>query len=142
MLAHHGDTLVHQSQRVSWKKPPSDLIRGWTPVSRRHSNDSRTRPDSAGTDVLENNREEAMTALTRRTLVTGAATLASSASWLAPSRAPAQITPSGGPLPQVKALVFDTFGTVVDWRSGVACESEKILKPLGYQLDWFAFAEA
>jgi hypothetical protein len=28
------------------------------------------------------------------------------------------------------------FGTVVDGRSGVACEAEKILKPLGYSLDW------
>src|SRR5215813_1168553 len=82
-----------------------------------------------------------MNALTRRTLVTGVATLASSASLLAPSPARAQITPTGGPLPQVKALVFDTFGTVVDWRNGVAREAETILKPLGYDLDWLAFAD-
>jgi len=42
----------------------------------------------------------------------------------------------------VKTLVFDTFGTVVDWRGGVAREAERILKPLGHELDWFAFAEA
>ena len=42
----------------------------------------------------------------------------------------------------VKALVFDVFGTVVDWRNGVAREAEAILKPLGYSLDWLAFADA
>jgi 2-haloacid dehalogenase len=49
---------------------------------------------------------------------------------------------SGLPMPDVKALVFDTFGTVVDWRNGVARESERILKPMGYDLDWLAFADA
>jgi 2-haloacid dehalogenase len=38
--------------------------------------------------------------------------------------------------------VFDVFGTVVDWRSGVARDAERILRPLGYQLDWLAFADA
>ena len=42
----------------------------------------------------------------------------------------------------VKALVFDVFGTVVDWRGGVAREAERILKPLGYSLDWIGFADA
>lgn len=42
----------------------------------------------------------------------------------------------------VKALVFDVFGTVVDWRNGVAREAEAILKPLGHSLDWLAFADA
>jgi 2-haloacid dehalogenase len=42
----------------------------------------------------------------------------------------------------VKALVFDVFGTVVDWRNGVARDAERILKPLGYNLDWIAFADA
>jgi 2-haloacid dehalogenase len=49
---------------------------------------------------------------------------------------------AGLPMPDVKALVFDTFGTVVDWRNGVAREAERILKPLGYDLDWLAFADA
>ncbi len=43
---------------------------------------------------------------------------------------------------RVKALFFDMFGTVVDWRSGIAREAKKLLKPLGYKLDWIAFAEA
>ena len=41
-----------------------------------------------------------------------------------------------------KALFFDVFGTLVDWRTSVARESEKILAPLGYKLDWIAFADA
>jgi 2-haloacid dehalogenase len=46
------------------------------------------------------------------------------------------------PANQVKALFFDVFGTLVDWRTGVAREAQSILKPLGYSLDWTAFAEA
>jgi 2-haloacid dehalogenase len=41
-----------------------------------------------------------------------------------------------------KALFFDIFGTVADWRSGIAREAESILGPLGYALDWLAFADA
>ena len=43
---------------------------------------------------------------------------------------------------KVKALFFDIFGTVVDWRGGVSLEARKILKPLGHKLDWQAFADA
>jgi 2-haloacid dehalogenase len=42
----------------------------------------------------------------------------------------------------LKALFFDVFGTLVDWRSGVARHGESILKPLGYSVDWIAFADA
>jgi 2-haloacid dehalogenase len=42
----------------------------------------------------------------------------------------------------VSALFFDVFGTLVDWRSGVAREAERVLGPLGYRLDWTAFADA
>jgi 2-haloacid dehalogenase len=41
-----------------------------------------------------------------------------------------------------KALFFDVFGTLVDWRSGVAREAESILGAAGHKLDWFAFADA
>jgi 2-haloacid dehalogenase len=41
-----------------------------------------------------------------------------------------------------KALFFDVFGTLVDWRSSIAREAEAILRPLGYALDWTAFAQA
>jgi 2-haloacid dehalogenase len=46
------------------------------------------------------------------------------------------------PQPAVKALFFDVFGTLVDWRSSVAREAEGILDTLGYRLDWPAFADA
>jgi len=42
----------------------------------------------------------------------------------------------------VKALFFDVFGTLVDWRSSIAREAEAMLKPLGTALDWAAFADA
>jgi 2-haloacid dehalogenase len=42
----------------------------------------------------------------------------------------------------MKALFFDVFGTLVDWRSGVAREAERILAPNGHRLDWLAFAHA
>jgi 2-haloacid dehalogenase len=42
----------------------------------------------------------------------------------------------------VKALFFDVFGTLVDWRSSIAREAEAMLKPKGYALDWLAFADA
>jgi 2-haloacid dehalogenase len=42
----------------------------------------------------------------------------------------------------MRALFFDVFGTIVDWRTGVAHEAQAILKPLGYALDWLAFADA
>jgi 2-haloacid dehalogenase len=42
----------------------------------------------------------------------------------------------------VRALFFDVFGTLVDWRAGIAREAERVLKPRGHALDWFAFADA
>ena len=82
---------------------------------------------------------------TRRSLIRrGAALVATGAlagsGLFAPGRARAQGA-AGLPMPDVKALVFDTFGTVVDWRNGVARESERILKPMGYAIDWLAFAD-
>jgi 2-haloacid dehalogenase len=42
----------------------------------------------------------------------------------------------------VKALFFDVFGTLVDWRSCIAREAERILAPNGHRLEWLAFADA
>src|SRR5437899_11080446 len=42
----------------------------------------------------------------------------------------------------VRALFFDVFGTLVDWRSSVAREARAILSPLGFVIDWEAFADA
>ena len=45
-------------------------------------------------------------------------------------------------LPQVKALVFDVFGTVVDWRTSVAREVESLAKRKKLTVDGAAFADA
>jgi 2-haloacid dehalogenase len=42
----------------------------------------------------------------------------------------------------IRAMFFDVFGTLVDWRTGVAREAKRVLQPLGYNLDWTAFADA
>jgi len=42
----------------------------------------------------------------------------------------------------IKALFFDVFGTLVDWRLSIARESEVLLGPRGFVLDWLAFADA
>ena len=42
----------------------------------------------------------------------------------------------------VKALFFDVFGTLVDWRTGVSRDAKSILRPRGYAIDWQAFAVA
>ena len=46
------------------------------------------------------------------------------------------------PPPVVKALVFDTFGTVVDWRSSVAREVAALAKEKAVSLDAAKFADA
>lgn len=46
------------------------------------------------------------------------------------------------PLSGVRALFFDVFGTLVDWRTSVAREAKRVLAPLGHNLDWEAFADA
>lgn len=42
----------------------------------------------------------------------------------------------------VKALVFDTFGTVVDYRSTIISEGEALGKARGLKVDWPKFADA
>ena len=42
---------------------------------------------------------------------------------------------------QVKALIFDVFGTLVDWRGSVARQAEALLQPLGLPVDGLAFAD-
>ena len=48
---------------------------------------------------------------------------------------------SAPPAPAPKALAFDVFGTVVDWRSGVAREAAPVLAALGLDLAPEAFAD-
>jgi 2-haloacid dehalogenase len=44
--------------------------------------------------------------------------------------------------PAIKALFFDVFGTLVDWRGSIAREAKALLEPRGHTLDWPAFADA
>jgi 2-haloacid dehalogenase len=87
-----------------------------------------------------------MTKLTRRSLLRGvtvltAATALPGSGFITSFRAWAQTVP-GKLEDSVRALFFDVFGTMVDWRTGVAREAQAILKPLGYALNWLAFADA
>lgn len=50
--------------------------------------------------------------------------------------------PQGRGLEGVKALAFDVFGTVVDWRSSIIGEGEELGRRLGLSVDWAGFAEA
>jgi len=45
------------------------------------------------------------------------------------------------PIPQVKALTFDVFGTVVDWRGSIIKEGEVFSRSHHIQADWAAFAD-
>lgn len=42
----------------------------------------------------------------------------------------------------VKALLFDVFGTLVDWRGSIAREARALLAPRGIAIGWEAFADA
>jgi len=90
-------------------------------------------------------REKKMTRMSRRSVLRGVTALAAAGtlpgSTLDPAEVFAQAKP-GVTVEGVKALVYDVFGTCTDWRSGVARDAERILKPLGYRIDWLAFADA
>jgi 2-haloacid dehalogenase len=42
---------------------------------------------------------------------------------------------------EVAALVFDVFGTVVDWRSSIILEGQMLTRTKGIQADWAMFAD-
>lgn len=42
----------------------------------------------------------------------------------------------------IRALAFDVFGTVVDWRSSIVREGQMLSAARGLQVDWPAFADA
>ena len=41
-----------------------------------------------------------------------------------------------------KAILFDVFGTVVDWRGSIVEEGEQVWRQRGLDVDWPAFADA
>jgi len=45
-------------------------------------------------------------------------------------------------LPGIKALAFDVFGTVVDWRGGVIQAGEELARERNLDVNWPAFADA
>lgn len=46
------------------------------------------------------------------------------------------------PIDGVKALTFDVFGTVVDWRGSITEEGRRLGREKGVDADWVAFADA
>ena len=44
--------------------------------------------------------------------------------------------------PVIKALVFDVFGTVVDWRGSLIREGRALGQRMNIDIDWTAFADA
>jgi 2-haloacid dehalogenase len=52
------------------------------------------------------------------------------------------MTPSTPESGAVRALVFDVFGTVVDWRGSIVREGEALSAATGWAVDWPAFADA
>jgi len=90
--------------------------------------------------MSEINRRTAMQ--TAMAVAAGAAASAATSQAALGQPANASGPTSAVPLTGVKALVYDVFGTVVDWRNGVARDAERILKPLGYSLNWIEFADA
>jgi 2-haloacid dehalogenase len=44
--------------------------------------------------------------------------------------------------PSIRALAFDVFGTVVDWRSGIVRDGLALATTKGIAVDWPAFADA
>jgi 2-haloacid dehalogenase len=87
-----------------------------------------------------------MTNPTRRALLLGGSASAVTAAALGSgydglTKAETKTQPTMPPN-SLKALFFDVFGTLVDWRTGVAREAKSILKPLGYSLNWTAFADS
>ena len=88
--------------------------------------------------------ETPSTTFTRRTfLFTGAVAMAGADLGAAGDFMPAdlQVAKPGSPA-TVKALVFDTFGTVVDWRSSVTKEVEDLARRKGITVDGAKFADA
>ncbi len=80
--------------------------------------------------------------LSRRQVVTAGITTGISA--LAASSLDAKTRESNDvveSLKNVKALTFDVFGTVVDWRSSIIREGQLLGQRKGLDIDWAAFAD-
>ena len=77
--------------------------------------------------------------ITRRsflTLVATSAVLSGSALHI-----PRSLAANASAVPDVRALVFDVFGTVVDWRASIIREGQLLGERKGYDVDWGEFAD-
>ncbi len=95
--------------------------------------------------MVEDNDATHLTPARREFITAGFASVTlAAASGLASAAAPAADTsaPNTASFGSVRALVFDVFGTVVDWRSSIIREGELLGKRKGIQADWVAFADA
>ena len=81
--------------------------------------------------------EPAGISLTRREFAAGALTLAAGMSAIGNSA----FAQPDGPLQQVRALTFDVFGTVVDWRASIAREGQLLAAGKEFDVDWHEFAD-
>ena len=75
--------------------------------------------------------------MTRRQMVTSAGIGAAAMAFGGTARA----QDSAHPAASVKALVFDTFGTVVDWRGSIIEEGKAWGNSKGISVDWARFAD-
>jgi 2-haloacid dehalogenase len=84
--------------------------------------------------------------LSRRNFVQTAIAAMISAEWSARNTmASGEAQTASPPKPElgaVKALVFDVFGTVVDWRTSVAQEVDQLAKRKGFRVEGAKFADA
>jgi 2-haloacid dehalogenase len=84
-----------------------------------------------------------MSATRREFLRTGSIAIVGGTLSAAPGSAAQQTTGrTARDLGAVKALVFDTFGTVVDYRNSIISEGEALGKARGLTVDWAKFADA
>jgi 2-haloacid dehalogenase len=74
--------------------------------------------------------------MTRRTMMQAASSAAAAVAW---RTLMAQNSTQSSPL--VKALLFDTFGTVVDWRGSIIDEGKTWEKSKGLSINWGRFAD-
>ncbi len=80
--------------------------------------------------------------MNRRDFLTGSVVAGALAPLLAARAAEAGGAGAAPAAAQHKVMVFDTFGTVVDWRSAVIAEGKDLGKAKGLNVDWAAFADA
>jgi 2-haloacid dehalogenase len=83
-----------------------------------------------------------MTMPTRREFVQAGTLAVIGAGWAARGEAAGTPQKADADLSSVKALVFDTFGTVVDYRTTIIAEGEALGKAKGLKVDWAKFADA